>query len=522
MKRITTALIAVFLLPALVFSGGIVTNTNQSAAWTRYFARYATTDIDGVYYNPAGLTKLSDGFHFSINNQFIFKTHTISNDFAYLANGPDYVGDVKVLLFPDIYGAYNFGRFSVSVGFNPVGGGGSVTYNTGLPSFEMMSGVQLLSFLNPEIPTSAYSVNTYLKGTSAYLGIQVGVSYEISDMLSVYGGARYVNAVNNYEGYLKDLMINPTDPLVNPGGSMVSAPLYFSELSDTTLYLADNVLYPAQDMAEALPPADPINPLFVPVLQAFGVDPTGMTNADAAAAFGTLGNEYTQTSLETGMAAQLTLDQEVEVKQTGSGFTPIIGVHFSPVDMIDIALKYEFKTKLQLTNQTTKDFIMDIDPETMAPITMFPDGAVTNADIPSMLSGGINIRPLPGLQISGSFEYYWDKNVNWDGLEKKIEKNYFTIYGSAEYNIGGVVLVSASYGYDKCGVGKNYQSDMNYCLSATSFGFGGALNITDKLRINAGYVMAFYKDDNVEIPNLYTTTYKEKTNMFAVGIDFSF
>ncbi|MCK4825741.1 hypothetical protein KA005_58880, partial [bacterium] len=385
---------------------------------------------------------MSDGFHFSINNQFIFKTQTISNDFPYLVNGPDYVGDVKVLLFPGVYGAYNFGRLSVSVGFNPIGGGGSAIYNTGLPSFEMMSGVQLVSYLNQKgIPTSTYSVNTYLKGSSAYLGIQAGVSYEISDMLSVYGGARYVNAVNNYEGYLKDLMIDPTDPLVNPTGAMVSAPLYFSELSDTTLSLAENVLYPAQIMAGVLPPDEPVNPLLVPVLQAFGVDPTGMTNADAAAAFGTLGNEYTQTSLEAGMAAQLTLDQEVEVKQTGSGFTPIVGVHFSPADMIDIALKYEFKTKLQLTNQTTKDFIMGIDPETMAPITMFPDGAVTNADIPSMLSGGINIRPLPGLQISGSFEYYWDKNVNWDGRENEIENNTFAIYGSAEYNIGGVVLV---------------------------------------------------------------------------------
>lgn len=34
-------------------AGGLVTNTNHSAAFLRNPARDATTDLDAVYYNPA-------------------------------------------------------------------------------------------------------------------------------------------------------------------------------------------------------------------------------------------------------------------------------------------------------------------------------------------------------------------------------------------------------------------------------------------------------------------------------------
>ncbi len=45
-------------LAAMAFGGGIVTNTNQSAAWVRTMVRDASTDADAVYFNPAGLIKL--------------------------------------------------------------------------------------------------------------------------------------------------------------------------------------------------------------------------------------------------------------------------------------------------------------------------------------------------------------------------------------------------------------------------------------------------------------------------------
>ncbi len=58
-------------------AGGILTNTNQSAKYIRLLANDASLDIDAVYYNPAGLSFLSEGFHISINNQSIFQNKEI-------------------------------------------------------------------------------------------------------------------------------------------------------------------------------------------------------------------------------------------------------------------------------------------------------------------------------------------------------------------------------------------------------------------------------------------------------------
>ena len=65
MKKLLLILTCVLLCPYLLNAGGIVTNTNQSATWVRTMVRDASTGIDAVYFNPAGLVKLNDGFHFS-------------------------------------------------------------------------------------------------------------------------------------------------------------------------------------------------------------------------------------------------------------------------------------------------------------------------------------------------------------------------------------------------------------------------------------------------------------------------
>ncbi|MDX2444852.1 MAG: outer membrane beta-barrel protein [Bacteroidales bacterium] len=529
MKRITTALIAVLLLSTFAFSGGIVTNTNQSAAWTRYFARYATTDIDAVYFNPAGLSKLNDGFHFSLNNQSIWQTQTISNDFPYLVYGPDYVGDVKAPLFPGVYFAWKTGKFTISAGFNPIGGGGGATFNNGLPSFELLTGVNLVGMLNEMgIPTSQYTESLFFEGRSVYYGIQAGLTYEINDFISVAAGARYVMANNSYNGYLKDLMINPMAPPINDG-SMVRADEFFVTASGLYAQASQDAAVASAGLTAAIGAGiivgdDPLaNQTLIDALTDVGVYFPGMTNTQAAGTFGIVSDEAANSALEAGATATLVTDQEVEYEQKGSGITPMLSVHLSPAKILDVAFKYEFKTKLQLTNHTTSDFLVGYD-ETGTPITMFPDGEVSNADMPALLSGAANVRPLQGLQLSVGFEYYWDKNVNWDGLENEIDNNSYNINGTAQYTIKDKVMISASYGFASMGVNKSYQSDLDYSLSSSSIGFGAGWNITENVTVNAGYVMVFYQDDSVPTgePVMYTQFYGKDTNIFAVGVDFSF
>ena len=69
-------------ITSVVYAGGILTNTNQSAHFARMMARDASMRIDAVYTNPAGLVKSYDGFHCSFTYQSAFQTRTINSTFA--------------------------------------------------------------------------------------------------------------------------------------------------------------------------------------------------------------------------------------------------------------------------------------------------------------------------------------------------------------------------------------------------------------------------------------------------------
>ena len=59
MKRVLFV-VAVLAVAHMVFAGGLVTNTNQSAQFVRSLSRNASTQVDAIYFNPAGVTQLED------------------------------------------------------------------------------------------------------------------------------------------------------------------------------------------------------------------------------------------------------------------------------------------------------------------------------------------------------------------------------------------------------------------------------------------------------------------------------
>ena len=84
MRRILLLLIGIVVSGNMIYAGGLVTNSNQSTAWSRMLARDASVNIDAVYYNPAALVKLKDGFHISLSSQTIVQRQTIISSFPFL------------------------------------------------------------------------------------------------------------------------------------------------------------------------------------------------------------------------------------------------------------------------------------------------------------------------------------------------------------------------------------------------------------------------------------------------------
>lgn len=445
MKKIITLILLGLLTLQFSFAGGIVTNTNQSAIYVRMLARNASTDVDAVFFNPAGLVKMRDGLYLSVHNQTIFQTKTITNDFALLNNGK-YVGDVKAPVFPSGFAVYKKGKLAVSFGFGPVGGGGSATYEDGLPSFEYQIAAIPAMITATGVPTDQYSADIYFDGSSIYWGGQLGVSYAINKTISAYLGGRYIMATNTYNGYIKDIMINPTFPKLGLTGSMIPATAFFAAA----------------------------NPLLVPMVS----------------------------------------DKEVDATQTGTAFTPIFGINLSPGKKLNIGVKYEMATKLELENETTTD-----------DTGMFPDGAVTRNDIPAYLAAGISYYVTKKLKTSVSYSTYFDKDADWGGREALIDKNSSDLSIGFEYKAAKKLIASVGYSLSQTGVTQAYQTDMSYSLSSNTVGLGFKYIVSNKLSIDVGGLYVMYDTGGSHTLNYETLGMATETlekNLIDIGIGITY
>ncbi|MEN8201770.1 MAG: hypothetical protein ABFS28_04180 [Bacteroidota bacterium] len=480
MKRLNLLVIGMLISSSVLFAGGLVTNTNQSAAWARTLSRNATLGLDGVYFNPAGLAQLNNGLHLSLSNQSIFQTRTITSDYMFLSGTPkSYEAELTAPIFPSFYAAYKMDKWTFSAGFNIIGGGGSADFQTGLPSFEIpvasiQPGIESLIAPSPS-GIEGYNINASFKGSSTYFGYQLGATYAINDMISVAIGGRLVTASNSYEGALTGITLE-----VPVFGGAVTAGNYL------------------RGVAASLP-SDP------------AYDPARAALNGAA-----------------GQMDIATADAYLNAIQTGTGFTPIIGVNLHLTDMINIAAKYEHHTKIELTNETETD-----------DVGMFPDGEKTRADLPGMFTLGAQVKPLKKLTASVGFDYFLDKpafygNMNESGEqidnETTIDQNAYTFSAALEYKLLGILGISAGYSTGNLGVNDSYQSGLSYALKSNTVGGGVFVDVGDMITLNAGVTYVMYDDysksqsfvlaPTVEVP--YTDTYAKNTMIIAVGVDFSF
>ena len=199
--------------------------------FTRLQNRNATTDIDGVYFNPAGFTRLGDGFFASVNNQTITQTQKVGSNYQYLTGQPkEYIGDVRHLFSQEFTWYITKANFHFPQDLIRLAAVAVQNTKQGCLHLKPWLRDILPQLSGQGIPTTGYAADIFFKGTSAYLGYQVNVGYKLTEMLSVAVGARFVSAKNTYEGYLKSIKINPTYPAFGTrfNGSMVLATDFFN------------------------------------------------------------------------------------------------------------------------------------------------------------------------------------------------------------------------------------------------------------------------------------------------------
>lgn len=226
MKKLLLIGAATLIVSNSTFAGGILTNTNQHAAFLRMLSRGATTEIDGALSNPAGVAFLpKDGFFLGLSIQSAYQTRNIDASFSYFngisATGPAisdkpfekyYEGTAAAPIIPSVFGAYKKGEWTISGFFGITGGGGKASFDDGLPMFESaaMAGIfansvkkyQETQGQSPIVIPGMYDINSSMDGKQYIYSLQLGLSYQATDWLSVFAGGRMNYFSGGYKGYL--------------------------------------------------------------------------------------------------------------------------------------------------------------------------------------------------------------------------------------------------------------------------------------------------------------------------------
>ncbi len=541
MKKLTL-FASLFIFCNVIFAGGLLTNYNQSAQYVRMLSRNASLEIDGVFYNPAGLTKLENGWHFAFNNQTIFQNKTIESDFPLLNDG-NYKGTTKVPFFPSVYGAYKTNKWAFSLGIGPNSGGGAAEFSKGLPAFEIP--ISQTKTLLSELGVTGYDVDIYFKGSSVYWGIQLGATYEINEQLSVYGGVRYLPAKNVYQGHITDILLqvggtdyqsasgflNATsaslqmlasipqvlNPYLEAGGSYTLSQLQGAGLLDATMKggIEAGLILAGQSQEQiSTMTLNEINGVYV---QASPV--------------------FQQKATQLAESAGKMEDRVVDTEQTGQSFIPILGINYSPNDDWNFALKWEMKTFLTLDNKPNPENNYDL------------WGSKVNSDVPGIITAGIGYRGLKWLEAQLSYNMYFDNRIGWGSntndfaiwgdLDKtkirprEINNNYYELGLGLQFNLSEKFAVSIGGMRSQSGVYDSWQSDLSYCNASNTFGGGFMWKFTDKLTFDFGISNSYYEDDKVSFdypgyPDMdgnpitsYTNNYGKTTFAVAVGLSYS-
>lgn len=502
MNKIKSSCLAIVLAAAqTAVAGGLLTNTNQNISFLRNPARDAAIGIDGVYSNPAGVVFLDNGFHLSLNIQNAHQTRTIKTGFPLFVNNAnwqgqgihEFEGKADAPVIPSLQAAYNKDRWSFQFGFAITGGGGKCEFPDGLGSFEQV--VSAVTTYAPQVNElykalgmagipgmadhamgSKYGYDSYMRGRQYYYGFTLGAAYKATDNLSLYLGARMLYGSANYYGYVKDINVEH----IEAGKSqMVNSAAHFAELSAS--------------------------------LNKYAGAMEQMGQAEMAA-------KLTQAAGVAGLLSQSTQDIELNCDQTGWGIAPIVGIDYK-TGKLNLAAKYEFKTRMRLKNKSANS----LSAEGIPMLGKFADGNKVAEDSPAMLTVGAQYELLPQLRVMAGWHHYFDVDTKQYTKDMLSDTNEYLL--GAEWDINKTVQVSAGGQRTKYGLKDAVMNDISFNVDSYSFGFGVGVNVAKNVKVNAAYFQTLYDDyDMASVANNVTTTnsFTRTNRVIGIGVDLKF
>lgn len=408
--------------------------SNMSAEWMRTGARNAANDAaDIVVYNPAAITKLSNGVHINFSNQSLFRHPSHSYDLGMGQGVQKFEQGSSDPFLPNLYAAYKLNNWALYSGIFMSGGGATMDYPHGSITTDLIG----LSALAAAQGAYTEVKTPMLKASSMYLTTTFGGSFAVNKWFSVSTAMRYVSAKNT----VKSSMTLSTSPIDLP------------------------------DMPLALNTEDNAN-----------------------------------------------------------GFGGVVSMNMTSVEHLDLSIRYETNVNLDFKTTQNQD-----------DLGLTTNGATNSRDLPAVFAFGVGYELSPKVKTNVDFNYYFQQKADW-GKSSMLTKEVplSTMAGDAaiyamcfQYQATNKLVASVGGGYTKM----NFNDKAGYYTNMGTFeivqcdnvnlNMGCAYKVTDKVKINAGYMHTFYPSDQkvkalMAQPLDVDVIVNNYINAIAIGIDLAF
>lgn len=263
---------------------------------------------------------------------------------------------------------------------------------------------------------------------------------------------------------------------------------------------------------------------------------------------------YYRGHVRANMANNELVGLQLNCNQKDWGFAPIISVNYHQ-GPLTLAARYEFRTKINTTNNTktlsvgmngqTTDVKAMAErlgtEQTIAALQQTALGAMAGKiknylpdehvryDMPALFVAAVGYEFTPKLRATLEYHFFDDKHAKMaDDRQKELKDGTHEFLAGVEWDINDKFTVSCGAQRTDYGLSDGYQQNTSFACDSYSLGLGGAWNITEKIRLNAGYFVTIYSDYTKEHDNYYGTGYKAKevysrtNNVIGIGLDYKF
>ena len=217
--------------------------------------------------------------------------------------------------------------------------------------------------------------------------------------------------------------------------------------------------------------------------------------------------------------------------QSGVGFAPILGADLK-LGKFNLAVKYEFRTKMNMENKSTVKEAHAIDA-----VNVFRDGTSIREDQPSLLAFGVQYTPVECVRINAGYHHFYDKaakktyykmneagvSTRYDNKNDMLANGTNEYLGGAEWDITKKLTASAGFQITRYGNTDEYINDISFVVDSWSYGLGVKYKVTDKIAINAAYFKTCYDDYTTVVDaNGVQNSFTRSNRVGAIGVDIKF